>query len=517
MVVPPPRNSSKKRQKIHTWLRKRISPLDFGFKHDGRPIHANANYEVLDKLNGGRGWLARLSNADMDAHFADEHTYYFSGNGSRKSDETLAMIDIDCHRRGTAAGAMAYAEYIRSKPLFRGLYIERSTNGVGIHGYPVIYKGCADDRIVNVALKVLDLYLKGLSYLADCDIELVEVKGLCPETTWGKERGLLKGYKSGTLAKLPREAHHRADELMGTSRVHVSRLRRLGFDLADEAEALGVPAEVVERIRSASEPLQKRTCPEHLERLREAVKGLECWKRGQSTDPTTIPVTLPLAVAGAEGRQVGDGEPSKKARGSTEAPTVSDEIAGLIRTTLLRFAKNWANSGFRSGKGRRVVPMDIATLIAVVAHTKDHPNRDGSTPTVWIMRLWKDLKERGYTDRAWDHHNYKAARDFLSRMGWLVWHDENYVVGQEVNGVFRKGQAAKWEATGYLRSIAEVEEEVGTGEDREEVEREEGHIYGQHLEDPATLGFIQRLRDESGHWKTPQFAGYAGQTTRIAA
>ena len=76
MVVTTSRKNLKKRQKVHTWLRKRISPLDFGFKHsDGKPVHANPNYEVLDKLNGGRGWLARLSNADMDAHFSGEHTY----------------------------------------------------------------------------------------------------------------------------------------------------------------------------------------------------------------------------------------------------------------------------------------------------------------------------------------------------------------------------------------------------------------------------------------------------------
>ena len=513
MVVPPPRKtprkSSKKRPKIHTWLRKRISPLDFGFKYsDGRPIHANANYEVLDKLNGGRGWLARLSNADMDAHFAGEHTYYFAGNGSRKADETLAMIDIDCHRQGTAAGAMAFAEYLRTKPLFGSLYVERSTNGVGVHGFPVVAKGCADDLSVNLALKVLDLYLKGLSYLHDdFDIELVEVKGQCPELTWGQERGQLEGYKSGTLAKLPREALRRADELIATSRVYLPELRRLGFDLADEAEARGVPAEIVERIRAASEPLQREPWPEHLKRLREAVKGLERWKRGRSAAPTPIPDTLPLAPVGAP----------KKARGSTEAPTVSDEIAGLIRGRLLRFVKNWCNSGLRSGKGRKASPLDVAVLIAILAHTKDHPNRDGSTPTAWIKTLWEDLKERGYTDRAWDHHNYKAARDFLSRMGWLVWQDEDYVVGQEVNGVYRKGKAAKWEATEYLRSIAEVKEDkAGAGDDREE-EREEGHIYGQQFDDFETLSFLAHLRDESGLWKAPQFAGYAEQPTRKVA
>ena len=96
------------------------------------------------------------------------------------------MIDIDCHERGTVAGALAFAEHLRANPLFGDdLYVESSTNGVGVHGYVVVVKGCAGDRITNVALKVLDLYLKGLSYLGDFDIELVEVKGTCPELTWG--------------------------------------------------------------------------------------------------------------------------------------------------------------------------------------------------------------------------------------------------------------------------------------------------------------------------------------------
>jgi hypothetical protein len=207
MVVTSSEKSPRKRQKIHAWLRKRISRLDFGFKHEGRPIHSNTNADVLDRINNGGGWLDRLKNRDFDDHFDGSKTYYFTGNGSRDSDETLAMIDIDCHARGTQAGALAFAEHLRANPLFGDdLYVETSTNGVGVHGYIVVVKGCAGERITNVALKVLDLYLKGLSYLGDFDIEVVEIKGTCPELTWGLTRGRLEKYQSGQLAKLPREA-----------------------------------------------------------------------------------------------------------------------------------------------------------------------------------------------------------------------------------------------------------------------------------------------------------------------
>jgi hypothetical protein len=278
MVVTSTKKSPRKRQKIHAWLRKRISRLDFGFKHEGRPKHSNTNAAVLDRINNNGGWLDRLKNRDLDDHFDGTKTYYFTGNGSSQSDETLAMIDIDCHTRGTAAGALEFAEYLRSNPLFGdNLYVETSTNGVGVHAYIVVNKGCASDRITNVALKVLDLYLKGLSYLGDFDIELVEIKGMCPELTWGRERGRLEKYQSGQLAKLPREALLRTDELMGTSRIHVARLERLGLDLAKMAGAAGVPIEIVGRIRSAAEHLTGcRSRPEHLEKLRQGVKD---WAR----------------------------------------------------------------------------------------------------------------------------------------------------------------------------------------------------------------------------------------------
>src|SRR5438094_9109112 len=112
-------------------------------------------------------------------------------------------------------------------------------------------------------------------------MELVEGKGTCPELTWGLERGRLEKYQSGQLAKLPREALRRTDELMGTSRLHISRLQRLGLDLAAMAGSAGVPIEIVEEIRSAAEHLAgRRPRPEHLEQLRQGVKDWARWKAG---------------------------------------------------------------------------------------------------------------------------------------------------------------------------------------------------------------------------------------------
>ena len=206
MVVVPTAKKPKKKQKIHTCLRQWISPLDHGFKYQNHPIHCNTNEEVLYKFNHG-GWLSRLTNATMNRHFARDSTLYFTGNGSSKSDETLAMLDIDCHGGGSLSGAMAFADFLRTKPIFgENLYVESSTHGGSAHGYFVVQKGWSKDREVNVALKVLEQYLKGLVILGNFDITDAEVKGMCPELTWGKEKRTPGGVQDRYPGKLPREA-----------------------------------------------------------------------------------------------------------------------------------------------------------------------------------------------------------------------------------------------------------------------------------------------------------------------
>jgi hypothetical protein len=102
-------------------------------------------------------------------------------------------------------------------------------------------------------------------------------------------------------------------------------------------------------------------------------------------------------------------------------------------------------------------------------------------------------------------------------MGWLAWRDENYVVGREIDGEYRKGQAAKWEATDYLRSLVEDGVEEVRGEELSEEEKGEGHIYGQSTIrfQPSTIP--EYLRDEIQYWRSPIFVGYVGQMTRTAA
>ena len=79
------------------------------------------------------------------------------------------------------------------------------------------------------------------------------------------------------------------------------------------------------------------------------------------------------------------------------------------------------------------------------------------------------------------------------------------------------GQAARWEATDYLRSLVEDEVEEVEGDELSGGEKGGGHIYGHNTIRFGPLTIPEYLRDEIRYWRSPQFAGYVGQMTRKAA
>jgi hypothetical protein len=212
-----------------TFLRKVTSPYDHGLKVAGRVVHARRNADTVRDLNT-RGWVRRLTNRDMARHFAGDVTYYFAADGRVRTPETLVMVDVDCHRTGTYAAAVAFAEHLRDT-LFPNLYFEPSTNGNGVHAYLVLDKqGFGDERthqlfgMLDKALK--DTHAEWQAEKPDLVVELVEVKGHPPRLGWGNDRRL-QDYTSGQLAKLPREADRRWDELRHTTRIDERRVSDL--------------------------------------------------------------------------------------------------------------------------------------------------------------------------------------------------------------------------------------------------------------------------------------------------
>jgi hypothetical protein len=138
-------------------------------------------------------------------------------------------------------------------------------------------------------------------------------------------------------------------------------------------------------------------------------------------------------------------------------------LAGRIGGDFRRLVNNNWDEGLAGSGRRKVVKEDLATVIAIYRHVAEHRNKDNSVPVAWVQALWGNLKDRGYTGRAFDASRYAACRDYMTTKGWITWEDEGYTRGREIDGVFVKGRATRHGASDYL---------IGYGEDRTQSARE---------------------------------------------
>jgi hypothetical protein len=370
--------------------------------------------------------LSRLKNIDLDDHFNNRKTFYFTADGRSSVAEVLINIDIDCHGAGSLAGEIAFAEHLMAT-LFPNLYYETSTNGNGVHGYIVVVKGDLGDEGLNSALIVLDRWLKHELSSGKWDVENVEVKGQCPEFTWGMKKFELKTYKSGQLAKLPREALTRADELLGTTRIKVEELRRFRVPEAVKVESdASVVSEKKRPEKSAVSEKKKRT-------------------------------------GSIAGRHFGE-----------------DELAKL-NGGYLSLAKDLIGEKRLVATGRKVVTVeDLAVFLMLLRFFTNNMNADGSLPTARWREMWMALYSCGDIERGWCHHRYARMRNFLEEQGLLSWENEDFTVGVfDDAGRFVPGEAAKWTAG---EELMEMMEQGGVLElvvlDEEKKEEEKSVLYG---------------------------------------
>lgn len=208
-----------------SFLLDHISPMYVGEKTE-RGIRAlNLNSQIVEFLEGRRRYLPnRLSGTMLADHCAGIRTNYFVAN-SRKGMLAMIGIDVDCKRRGSLDGAMAFLKHL-SETDFPNLYYEPSTNGRGGHGYFLLDIGDLGAEAINVVLlKQLSPYLNEVA--EGFDVEFIEIKGTLPVIDWGDEKGKVDGFKQGVPFKLPRQAAERFDELKNTTIVQVNDLRRL--------------------------------------------------------------------------------------------------------------------------------------------------------------------------------------------------------------------------------------------------------------------------------------------------
>ncbi|HEX4146829.1 MAG TPA: hypothetical protein VHY91_25250 [Pirellulales bacterium] len=353
--------------------------------------------------------LPSLPNYRLFDHFQGKDTLYFLGNGRYWAKRTLVMIDIDVLKSkglGSPAGASRFAQHLTT--IWPDLYFEPSTNGKGIHGYFVLWKRQYGATQVNNALKRLEKWLRAEAKKVNADIEQVEIKGTCPDIEF--TGSLMQSVKYGYFAKIPRDISRFA-EWEKTTVLRVQDLESRTFDVVVAAEPESV---------KQPESLVKVSVPQTVKPARQ----------------------LGTAMAGSvSGRFISD-----------------DELASIPQ--FERLYQEWVGPVGLKARKFSVTAHDFAVAMVILRHYKADPNSDGSLPCRRIEKIWTALFHAGDIDRPWNHHRWKAIRDFLSANGHIDWTDHRYeysTVATDDRRTKKKGIACKWSITdGYDWTLARV-------------------------------------------------------------
>lgn len=396
-IVPLPKTkqTKKARRKAKStppmlWLKNLTCPLVFG---ESTPVGVRPSLEKKALVGCWNQNLHRpkLANYQLDDHFNYLKTYYFFGNGNPNDDLTLVMIDIDVLKSkglGTPQGALDFADHLR-RVRFPGLYFERSTGGSGIHAYLLVRKLGRTATDVNAALRRLQAWLVAESERVKADIEFVEVKGTCLDVTFNF--GLMASVKYGEFAKLPREAH-RFNEWQATTVLTLAELEGSQFDVKGEAV-----------IVAAAD--------------------------GPTPSPTVKKPKKKIVAGSVTGKFISD-----------------DELACIPKYEALYNQM----TGGKNLKARKfaVTAHDFAIALVLLRFFKDNGNLDDSLPTRRVGKLWTALyRAEDAVVRPWNHHRWKAIRDFLSKQGHIDWTDNRYSYGEIVDGEYVRGIACKFSIT----------------------------------------------------------------------
>jgi hypothetical protein len=406
-IVPLPntKKAKKARRKAKStppmlWLKDLICSLVFGEK-TAAGVRPSLEKKELIGLWNQNLQLPKLANYRLDDHFKGVATYYFFGNGDPKDNLTLVMIDIDVRKSkglGTPQGALAFAEHLR-RVRFPGLYFERSTGGSGIHGYILVRKLGRSANEVNAALHRLEAWLVAESEWVNADIELVEVKGTCLDLTFNF--GGIESVRYGSFAKLPREAH-RFNEWQATTTLALDELEGGKYDVQAEAEVAAISA----------------------------------------ADPSTAPSVKKCK--------------KKIVAGSVKGTFITEDELACIPKYEKLYNQMTNGKNLKAGKFA-VTAHDFAIALVLLRFFKKHANPDESLPTRRVGKMWTALyRAEDAVVRPWNHHRWKAIRDFLSKQGHIDWIDNHYYYGEIVDGEYVRGIACKFSITDEFASILDA-------------------------------------------------------------
>ena len=427
---------AKKKVTPEKWLRDRTSDLDYGVKlkkGEKKPVYENGTAKVTERLEGKRHYLDELNNFKYQQHWLGNETYYFMGTTRGKSGETLVKIDIDCHHKGTLAGAIKFAKFLQRK-FFHTLYWEISTNGNGVHAYFLLQT--PDEKATGfyrMQLKLLQSWLR--TKTDGFDIELVEIKGLMPDVLWGKQKGKVDKLTLGVLAKLPREVD-RFDEWQKTTKLTAKDIGKL----------------VGPSVRKAAKKAKRK-------------QAARASAKANSNATSNLPKSVVRSPApGGGGRLTPDTDSNKLVTGScTSLPPAPELIDFDVADSLIEMY------GSPKSCAGKVTNEDIAIFLAI---TKLGPNEDGTMPSARIEAIWKSWAEADVVFRSYQPSRVAAIRNWLADHGELDDVDERYWFFPRHQ---ERGRAMKWrlsdnilrmlgEIDGHVMNEVRVEKECGGGE-----------------------------------------------------
>jgi hypothetical protein len=149
-----------------------------------------------------------------------------------------------------------------------------------------------------------------------------------------------------------------------------------------------------------------------------------------------LPLVEEVAVSHGSAKQE---KAAKLPVGSISGKNISREELDLM-PTWERFFKEARTNKPLHGDRWAVTETDFAQAVVLLRFFTANRNPDGSLPQRRVQELWTALHEAGDFSRPWNHHRWKAIRDWMSEVGWIEWQDHRYQIGSGRGD----GRACKW-------------------------------------------------------------------------
>ena len=422
------------------WLRDKTFCHIYGEKV-GDDVFPSMTKEAFVGFYNERGHGKRLPNYKLQDHFDRLKTYYYWSSPNKTAEYALAMIDIDVLKTkmlGSPQGARKFATLLRTR--FPNLYVEASTGGKGQHAYLLVRKLGHSAEEVKAALKHLEKWLRQQS--KGYDIEIVEVKGTPPVVKY-RDGGTIETITYGTFAKLPREVSRFAEWTSTTTLTieEVFALPNQGVKYEQETSQTSQETEgtaTAPRVNATAINSEiNRRFAEELRTGRFAI----CDSNICDGKPVSAREEDLSGVETAHNeRNSRSRQPRSDAHiGSVSGKNISQEELDLMPTWERLFKRARKNLPLH-GDRWEVTDTDFAQAVVLLRFFTENRNPDGSLPQRRVQELWTALYEAGDFTRPWNHHRWKAIRDWMSQMGWLDWLDNRYQIGTGHGD----GRASRW-------------------------------------------------------------------------